>query len=36
LIKFHTLKREQWLPRPLEAVFAFFSDARNLGEITPN
>jgi hypothetical protein len=35
LTRFHTLKREQWLPRPLEEVFAFFSDARNLGEITP-
>jgi len=29
------LKREQWLPRPLEEVFAFFSDAGNLAEITP-
>ena len=36
MIKFHTLKREQWLPRPLEEVFDFFSDARNLGKITPN
>jgi ligand-binding SRPBCC domain-containing protein len=36
LTRFHTLKREQWLSRPLEEVFAFFSDARNLGEITPS
>ena len=32
---FHTLRREQWIPRPLDEVFAFFSDARNLEEITP-
>jgi ligand-binding SRPBCC domain-containing protein len=31
----HTLRREQWVPRPIEDVFAFFSDARNLGAITP-
>lgn len=36
MTRFHTLRREQWLPRPLEEVFAFFSDARNLGEITPS
>jgi len=36
LIRFHTLRREQWIPRPLDEVFAFFSDARNLGEITPS
>jgi len=29
------LQREQWIPRPLDDVFAFFSDAKNLGEITP-
>ncbi|TAH37096.1 MAG: CDP-paratose 2-epimerase [Planctomycetota bacterium] len=31
----YTLESEQWLPRPLEEVFAFFSDARNLDRITP-
>lgn len=36
MIRFHTLRREQWIPRPLDEVFAFFSDARNLGEITPS
>jgi ligand-binding SRPBCC domain-containing protein len=29
------LQREQWIPRPLVDVFAFFSDAKNLGVITP-
>jgi ligand-binding SRPBCC domain-containing protein len=33
--RFHTLRREQWVPRPVEEVFAFFSDARNLAELTP-
>lgn len=31
----YVLEREQWLPQPLDAVFAFFSDARNLEAITP-
>ena len=31
----YTLKREQLVPRPLEEVFEFFSDARNLESITP-
>ena len=31
----HILRREQWLPRPIEEVFAFFSEARNLEAITP-
>ena len=31
----YTLKREQFVPRPLEEVFEFFSDARNLEFITP-
>ena len=26
---------EQWLPRPVEEVFAFFSEARNLETLTP-
>ena len=29
------LAREQWIPAPIEAVFAFFSDAWNLEAITP-
>ena len=32
---FHTLRREQWIPRPLDEVFPFFSDARNLEKLTP-
>lgn len=27
---------EQWLPRPVEEVFAFFSEARNLQTLTPS
>ncbi len=34
-VKFHTLRREQWIARPIEEVFRFFADARNLEEITP-
>jgi len=30
-----TIEREQWLPRPLDEVFAFFSRPENLQEITP-
>jgi ligand-binding SRPBCC domain-containing protein len=33
--RFHTLRCEQWIPATIEEVFAFFSDARNLGTITP-
>ena len=31
----HRLETETWLPRPLEEVFEFFSDAKNLESITP-
>lgn len=31
----HVLETELWLPRPAEEVFAFFSEASNLGELTP-
>ncbi len=31
----HVLEREQWVPSPLETVFSFFSDARNLEYLTP-
>ncbi|MEO6828179.1 MAG: SRPBCC family protein [Acidobacteriaceae bacterium] len=30
-----TLEREQWVPRPLDEVFSFFSDAKNLEALTP-
>lgn len=29
------LEREQYVPLPIEATFAFFSDARNLERLTP-
>jgi len=31
----YLLEREQWLPRPVKEVFAFFSRAENLQSITP-
>ncbi|HEV2213702.1 MAG TPA: SRPBCC family protein [Terracidiphilus sp.] len=33
--KIYVLRQEQWIPRPINDVFAFFSDARNLETITP-
>ena len=35
-MRFHTFRRAQWIPRPIDEVFAFFSDARNLEDITPS
>ncbi len=35
MARFHTLRRVQWIPRAPEQVFAFFSEAANLEEITP-
>lgn len=34
-MKIYTLEREQWVPRPLPAVFDFFSRAENLEQLTP-
>ena len=31
----HTIEREIWVPRPIDEVFAFFSDAGNLDRLTP-
>jgi ligand-binding SRPBCC domain-containing protein len=31
----YQLMREQWIPRPIEEAFAFFSRPENLEEITP-
>jgi ligand-binding SRPBCC domain-containing protein len=31
----HTIRREVWLPHPRGQVFEFFSQARNLEQITP-
>lgn len=33
--KIYVLRQQQWIPRPIHEVFAFFSDARNLETITP-
>ncbi len=34
-MKIYTLTSELWLPKPVEEVFPFFADARNLERITP-
>ncbi len=34
-MKEYTLQTEIWLPRPLDEVFAFFAEARNLEALTP-
>jgi hypothetical protein len=31
----YVLTQEQWVPRPVDEVFGFFSDARNLEKLTP-
>ena len=33
-MKTHSLETEVWLPQPLDAVFHFFADARNLATLT--
>src|SRR5262245_57956202 len=34
-VRIRTLTTDLWLPRPVEEVFAFFSDAGNLDVLTP-
>ena len=34
-MKIHVLEREQLLPHPVDRVFGFFAEARNLERITP-
>lgn len=34
-MKMHRLTADLWVPQPLEEVFEFFADARNLDAITP-
>lgn len=33
--RIYVLRQEQWVPQPIDDVFAFFSDAHNLEAITP-
>jgi ligand-binding SRPBCC domain-containing protein len=33
--KIYVFRQEQWISRPIDEVFAFFSEARNLEAITP-
>ena len=35
-MKAHTLDAEMWLPLAIDKVFAFFSDAHNLEQLTPS
>jgi ligand-binding SRPBCC domain-containing protein len=35
-MKTYLLEREQWLPRPIEEIFTFFSRPENLQVITPD
>jgi ligand-binding SRPBCC domain-containing protein len=35
VVKTFELTREQWIPQPIDRVFAFFGDAKNLEAITP-
>jgi ligand-binding SRPBCC domain-containing protein len=35
-MKTYLLEREQWLPRPIDEVFAFFSRPENLQVLTPD
>lgn len=35
VLRVRTLLTELWLPRPIEEIFAFFSDAHNLDVLTP-